>query len=132
MPRNVIKKYNPRRQVSENYKKLKCDQQLLKHIIRVLPTCYVEIGFSWVRPLCFSALHIHLTSMSSEEGSEEPELDTILKSILSSSNNTHYTIDGGWWCHALNLVWITIIIVSRSIHQLANKLDADHFKLTFH
>ena len=27
------------------------DQQLLKHIVRVFPTCYVEIGFSWVRPL---------------------------------------------------------------------------------
>ena len=36
------------------------DHQLLKRIIRVFPTCYVEIGFSWVRPVCFSALHLCL------------------------------------------------------------------------
>ena len=48
---------NPQRQMSENCKSLN-DHQLLKHIIRVFPTCYVEIGFPWVRPLCFSALQL--------------------------------------------------------------------------
>ena len=43
--------------MSDNYKNL-IDQQLLKHIIRVFPTGYVEIGFLWVRPLCFSALQL--------------------------------------------------------------------------
>ena len=41
MPRNLVQS-------------TKANVRKLKHIIR--PTCYVEIGFSWVRPLCFSAL----------------------------------------------------------------------------
>ena len=56
MPRNVIKKVQS---TKANVRKLQKLTQLLKHIIRVFSTCYVEIGFLWVRPLCFSALQLY-------------------------------------------------------------------------
>ena len=49
--------------------------------------------------------------MSSVEGSEEPELDIynieiILRSILSSSNNTHYTT----MSHDFGFCFVTITV----------------------
>ena len=51
---NVQKSYK-KQSTKVNVRKLN-HHQLLKHIIRVFPTCYVEISFSCVRPLCFSGL----------------------------------------------------------------------------